>query len=82
MLEGFYTLEELARKARRSPRTILRWCDEPDGLEYTKAGATRLFTDEWLLAFLNRRKRQNNPSNPRRGRRERQPERRDARGSP
>jgi hypothetical protein len=77
MLEGFYTLEELAKKARKSPRTILRWCDEPDGLEYTKAGATRLFTDEWLLAFLHRRKRQNNP----RRRRGQQPDRREARGA-
>jgi hypothetical protein len=78
MYGRFYTLREFAAERKRSPRTILRWCDEPDGLEYTKAGATRLFTDEWWLDYLNRRKRQNNP---RRGRKARQPERREARGA-
>jgi hypothetical protein len=71
MIDGFYTLGEFAQKHKKSTRTILRWCDEPDGLEYTKAGRSRLFTDEWMLDYLNRRKRQDNPVR-RRGRPRRQ----------
>ena len=69
----FYTLREFAAKRKRSTRTILRWCDEPDGLEYTKAGRERLFTDEWWLDYLNRRKRQDNPVRRRGRQAERRP---------
>ena len=42
-------------------RSIDNWRNQPDGLPYTTKGRTPLFCREWTLAWLELRRRQNNP---------------------
>jgi excisionase family DNA binding protein len=80
-VEGFDTVEEHAARCGRSARTIYRWLHQPNGLPHTKHGAVYLLKPEWTREWLEKGKTQHNPTPQRRGRR-RQPEHREARGSP
>jgi hypothetical protein len=53
LLEDFLDLEPFAAEVARTPRTIRRWLDEPNGLPYTRAGNRILIhvpsAREWLM---------------------------------
>jgi hypothetical protein len=56
---------EFAEQANKTPRTIDRWCNEPDGLPYIKLGNKRYIHIPSARAWMLRRLQQ---PNPRRGR--------------
>jgi hypothetical protein len=52
-----------------SERTLDNWRNLLNGLPYTTKGRTPLFCREWTLAWLESRRRQNNPADQRSKRR-------------
>jgi hypothetical protein len=59
-LDGYVELPEFARdEVKRSPSTVTRWTQGPDGLPYTMMGRTVLIhiptAREWLLNRMRRR---------------------------
>jgi hypothetical protein len=67
LLDGFVDVEPFAKEVERSPRTILRWMDERNGLPYSKIGNRRLIHIESAKAWV--RGRMRNPNSPRPARR-------------
>jgi hypothetical protein len=69
VLDGYVDVVPFAQEVERSPRTILRWMDGPDGLPYSKIGNRRLIHVEGAKAWVRGRMRNPNPSRAaRRGR--------------
>ena len=54
-------------------RTLRRWRNEPDGLDYTTAGRSVLYKREWTLAWLEKKRTVKNPTVPAKRRRGRPP---------
>jgi hypothetical protein len=75
ILEDYLTKAEQAKALNVSEKTIDRYTKQPDGMPYTMAGRVKLFRHDWTRDWLASRKRQDNPTAPRRGRPRRQPER-------
>ena len=56
----FVDLEPFAVQAKRHPRTVRRWLDEPDGLPFTRIGSRILIHIPTARAWmLNRMRRPN-----------------------
>jgi hypothetical protein len=59
ILADYVEIEAFAAEVRRSPRTVIRWMDEPNGLPFTKLGSRRLIhlpsAREWMLSRIRRR---------------------------
>jgi hypothetical protein len=57
-LDDYADLEPFADQIKRHPRTVRRWCNQPDGLPYTKLGNRVLIhvpsAKEWLLKRVRR----------------------------
>jgi hypothetical protein len=68
LLTRYLTLDEVAKQAKKHPRTILRWTKEPNGLPFTTMGKVKLTTSEWWHEWLMSRRKVPNPDR-RRGRR-------------
>ena len=51
-------IDTFADEVKRTPRTVIRWMDEPNGLPFTKLGGRRLIhlpsARTWLLARIRR----------------------------
>jgi hypothetical protein len=58
ILVEYVEIEPFAAEVKRSPRTVIRWMDEPNGLPYTKLGNRRLIhipsARAWLLGRIRR----------------------------
>jgi hypothetical protein len=58
-LSDFVDLEPFATEAKRHPRTVRNWMNEPDGLPYTRIGNRILIhvptAREWLMKRMTRR---------------------------
>jgi hypothetical protein len=58
ILSDYAEIEAFAAEVERSPRTVIRWMDEPNGLPFTKLGSRRLIhlptAREWLLGRIRR----------------------------
>jgi hypothetical protein len=69
VLDGYVDVEPFAKEVERSPRTILRWMDQPNGLPYSRIGNRRLIHVATAQAWILGRMRNPNPLRPaRRGR--------------
>jgi hypothetical protein len=59
ILTDYAEVEAFAAEVKRSPRTVIRWMDEPNGLPYTKLGNRRLIhipsARAWMLSRVRRR---------------------------
>jgi hypothetical protein len=71
LLTDYLDLGPFAAEVNRSPRTVRRWLDQPDGCPYTRIGNRILIhiptAREWILG----RMRKPNPTKPSRRRRSR-----------
>jgi hypothetical protein len=60
LLDGYLDIEPFAKEVNRSPRTILRWMDEPNGLPYSRIGNRRLIhvltARDWVFSRMKNRK--------------------------
>jgi hypothetical protein len=58
LLEGFLDLEPFSAVVERTPRTVRRWLDEPNGLPYTRIGNRILIhmptAREWIFGRMRR----------------------------
>jgi hypothetical protein len=67
LLADYLDLEVFAQQVDRHPRSVRRWCDEPNGLPYTRLGCRILIhvptAREWLFSRMENHKR---PRAPRR----------------
>jgi hypothetical protein len=58
LLKDFVDLEPFAAEAKRDPRTVRRWMNQPDGLPYTKIGNRILIhvptARDWMLGRMRR----------------------------
>ena len=61
LLQDYLTREELAGELRVTPRTIIRWQDQADGLPYVEMGGRVLYRRQSILAWLESRERKPNP---------------------
>ncbi len=61
LLDEYLTQEEIAAELRVTPRTIMRWQQQPDGLPYTKIGARVLYRRVSALQWLQNHERRPNP---------------------
>jgi hypothetical protein len=66
ILEGYVSVAQVAADFKRSPRTVLRWMDQADGLPYVKVGRERLIHIETARQWMLSRVRQPNPTARRR----------------
>ena len=59
ILADYVEIEAFAAEVKRTPRTVIRWMDEPNGLPFTKLGSRRLIhlpsAREWMLSRIRRR---------------------------
>jgi hypothetical protein len=53
LLADYLDLEVFAQQVNRHPRSVRRWCDEPNGLPYTRIGSRILIhvptAREWIF---------------------------------
>ena len=61
ILEGFVHYKMFAEEADKSPRTVIRWMDQPDGLPYVKVGRDRFIPVDRGRGWLRSRIVQRNP---------------------
>lgn len=61
LLNGYAEEEALALEFNKSPRTIRRWSDQPDGLPYVRIGSKRYYRLASVRAWLEGRERKPNP---------------------
>jgi hypothetical protein len=61
LLQDFLDLEPFAAEVKRSPRTVRRWLDEPNGLPYTRIGNRILIHVPTAREWMMRRMRNRNP---------------------
>jgi hypothetical protein len=56
LFEDMLELEPFAAHVKRTPRTVRRWLDEPNGLPYTKLGKRILIhvpsAKSWLMSRM------------------------------
>jgi hypothetical protein len=56
ILSDYAEVPQIAAEAKKHPRTILRWMDQPDGLPFVKLGNRRLVhiptARQWLLGRM------------------------------
>jgi hypothetical protein len=59
ILADYVEIEAFAAEVKRTPRTVIRWMDEPNGLPFTKLDSRRLIhlpsAREWMLSRIRRR---------------------------
>jgi hypothetical protein len=59
VLDDYVEVEPFAKEVKRSPRTILRWMDEPNGLPYSRIGNRRLIhvptARDWIFGRMRNR---------------------------
>ncbi len=60
LLQDYLTRDELAAELRVTPRTIMRWQNQPDGLPYTELGARIFYRRQTVLAWIETRERHPN----------------------
>jgi hypothetical protein len=68
LLADYADLQPFATAVGRSPRTVRRWLDEPNGLPYARIGNRILIHIPTAKAWIFSRMRNPNPSPVRRGR--------------
>jgi hypothetical protein len=54
-------LAEVACRDRISRRTVFRYMNEPDGLQYAVIAGKRVSTLQWIAEFIDRRRHRPNP---------------------
>ena len=58
ILSDYAEIEAFAAEVERSPRTVIRWMDAPNGLPFTKLGNRRLIhipsARDWMLGRIRR----------------------------
>jgi hypothetical protein len=61
VLDDYVEVEPFAKEVGCSPRTVLRWMDEPNGLPYSSIGSRRLIhiptAREWIFGRMRNRSR-------------------------
>ena len=59
LLDDYIDIEPFAKEVRRSPRTVLRWMDESDGLPYSRIGNRRIIhvptARDWIFGRMRNR---------------------------
>ena len=59
LLDDYIDIEPFAKEVKRSPRTVLRWMDEPDGLPYCRIGNRRIIhvptARDWIFGRMRNR---------------------------
>ena len=59
LLADYIDIEPFAKEVKRSPRTVLRWMDEPDGLPYARIGNRRIIhvptARDWIFGRMRNR---------------------------
>jgi hypothetical protein len=58
ILSDYTEVDVFAAEVKRSPRTVIRWMDQPNGLPFTKLGSRRLIhipsARTWMLGRIRR----------------------------
>jgi len=71
ILDDYADIDPFATSINKTPRTVRRYMDQPDGLPFVQLGNRRLIhiptAKQWLLERIGQR----NPTRPRRARRAR-----------
>jgi len=60
ILQDYMTRDELATELGVTPRTIMRWQDQPDGLPYVEMGGRIIYRRQSILTWLEGRERRPN----------------------
>lgn len=60
LLQDYLTRDELAAELRVTPRTIIRWQAQPNGLPYVEMGGRTLYRRQSILSWLEGRERHPN----------------------
>ena len=60
LLDDYMTRDELAAELRVTPRTIIRWQDQADGMPYVEMGGRVLYRRQSILAWIESRERRPN----------------------
>lgn len=60
LLQDYLTRDELTGELRVTPRTIMRWQNQPDGLPYTELGGRILYRRQTVLAWIESHERRPN----------------------
>ena len=59
LLDDYIDIEPFAKEVKRSPRTVLRWMDEPNGLPYSRIGNRRIIhvptARDWIFGRMRNR---------------------------
>jgi hypothetical protein len=65
LLQDFVDLDPFAAGINRTPRTVRRWIDAPDGLPYVRVGSRLMIhmptAREWLLGRVKQRNPRRRP---------------------
>lgn len=61
LLDGYITRDQLATDFGVTPRTVLRYENEPNGLPFLEVGGRKLYRPDSVRSWLAGRERQRNP---------------------
>lgn len=61
LLAEYLTRAEIAAELRVTPRTIIRWQQQPDGLPFVKLGDRVLYRRQSVAEWIERHEHQPNP---------------------
>jgi hypothetical protein len=66
LLDDFDDIDPFAKKVKRSPRTVRRWLNQPDGLPYARIGNRILIhiptAREWIFSHMRKPNRRRAPA--------------------
>lgn len=60
LLHDFLTRDQLASELHVTPRTVIRWQNQPDGIPYIEMGGRILYRRQSILAWIEGRERHPN----------------------
>lgn len=67
LLQDYMTRDQLAAELNVTPRTIIRWQQQPDGLPYVEMVGRILYRRQSILAWIESRERHPNQRRSRKG---------------